>query len=225
MVVDTSNPAAPSVLETLTIPGMAVVTGIAVQGNQAFVIGSSLDWLDGVSGLAGNVVVAALDLTNNPANPTVLPSQILNIPSIGMGFVYSVGNNQYVTSSLAGPSKHPEILVFDASNPSNVTVTPVSVPNGIEAAGFTVAGNNLFAVDGASLSIYNIGAAAGVPVTAQVTIPAGVAASSFSLAPTSNHHESRRLADARMGLRARRRPAARRSPGNRTSPACSLASL
>ena len=68
LVVDTTNPAAPVVTETLTIPGMAVVTGISVQGNKAFVIGSSQNWKDGVSGLGGNVVVAMLDLTN-PAEP------------------------------------------------------------------------------------------------------------------------------------------------------------
>ncbi len=65
LVVDTTNPAKPIVIEKLSIPGMAAVTGISVQGNQAFVIGTErLLGQPESRGLTGNVVVAMLDLTN-----------------------------------------------------------------------------------------------------------------------------------------------------------------
>ena len=184
MVVDTSNPASPSVIEKLVIPGMGGVTGISVQGNRAFVLGSSEYWGSGTTGLAGNVVVAMLDLSQ-PTNPTIISTQTLNVPSIGISFVQSLGNNMYVTGSLAGQAAKPELLVFDASDPQNVAVTQVGTA--VLAGSFTAAGNLLYTVDGSSLSIYNIVTGQDTPVVAQVTVPAGVSTvpSSFSLAPTS----------------------------------------
>ncbi len=188
MVVNTTNPASPSVLETLTIPGMAVVTGISVQGNRALVIGSSQDWTNGVSGLGGDVVVAMLDLTN-PSSPQVLPSQTTSVPSIGMSLVYSLGDGLYVTDSVAGPNQGAEILLLDASNPADVVVSQIRVPANINIGGFAVSGNDLFTGDGSNLFIYQIGAAPDTPVVAQVTVPTnnGVAIvpNSFSLAPTT----------------------------------------
>ena len=101
LVVDTSNPASPSILEKLAIPGMAAITGISVQGNQAFVIGTSDYWASAISGLTGNVVVAMLDLSN-PESPTVISTQTLDVASIGMSYVQYLGNNLYVTDSVAG---------------------------------------------------------------------------------------------------------------------------
>ncbi len=106
LVVDTSNSNAPSVLETLTIPGMAVVQGIAVAGNRAFLLGSSQYWGPGTAGIQGQVVVGVLDLTN-PQAPTILSTQTLNVASIGQSFLYSLGNNLFVTDSVAGPNFRP----------------------------------------------------------------------------------------------------------------------
>ncbi len=186
MVVDTTDPANPSLLEKLVIPGMAGVTGISVQGDQAFVIGSSQYWGSASSGLEGHVVVAMLDLSN-PEAPKVISSQTLNVASIGMGFVQSLGNSMYVTDSLAGANQAPELLVFDASDPLNVNVTQVSVPNNV-AGGLVASGSLLFAADGSSLSIYNIGSGQDTPVTAKVTVPSSgvsIVPGSFNLAPNS----------------------------------------
>jgi uncharacterized membrane protein len=187
LVVDTTNPASPSRLGTLMVPGMGVVTGIVVQGNRAFVIGSTQTFQDGVSGLAGNVVTATLDLTN-PQQPVVLTTQTLNVPSIGMAELYSLGNNLYVTDSFAGPNKTPQLLVFDASDPTNIGVSQVMVPNNVSGYGFLVSGNHLFTADGSNLFIYNIGQPQETTVTAQVTVPTnnGVAIvpNSFNVAPT-----------------------------------------
>ena len=156
MVVDTSNPANPTVLETLTIPGMGVVTGISVQGNQAFVIGSTETFQSGYSGLGGNIVTATLDLSN-PQSPTVVSTQTLNVPSTGSSELDSLGNNLFVTDSLAGANGNARVLVFNDSDPQDVVVNQISVPNNISDSSFTVAGNLLLTADGTNLSIYNIG--------------------------------------------------------------------
>jgi large repetitive protein len=186
MVVDTSNPGSPSVVEKLPIPGMAVVTGIAVNGNEAFVIGSAENLTNGVSGLGGNVVVATLDLTN-PQSPTVASTQTLSVASIGIGSLTSLGNNLYVTSSVAGPKNGPQILLFNAADPGNVAVTQLTVPASIGLGGFAASSNLLFTADGSNLLVYNLGQAAETPVTAEATIPTGSGVSvipgSFSIAP------------------------------------------
>ena len=189
MVVDTTDPSNPSIVEKLAIPGMAVVTGIVVQGNQAFVIGSSQYWGNGVSGLAGNAVVATLDLTN-PQDPKVVSTQTLGVASIGISSLQSLGNGLYVTSydeNAKNQTNTPGLLLLDASNPQNVTATVVSVPAIVISTNLTASGNLMFTVDGSNLLIYNIGQASSTPVAAQVTIPHGVSpvASSFSVAPTT----------------------------------------
>ncbi len=188
LVVDTSNPTNPSVLEKLAIPGMAVVTGISVQGNRAFVIGSTEQFNSGYSGLPGNVVVAMLDLTN-PQNPTVISSHTLDMASAGMSFVYNLGNNLYATNSLAGFGNTPQLLVFDATDPQNVVVSQVRVPNFVYDSHLEVAGGHLFTTDGSGLQIYNLASGQDTPVTAKVTIPTqngvSIVPNSFSVAPSS----------------------------------------
>ena len=93
MVVDTSNPSTPKLLENLQIPGMALVLGIATYGPHALVIGSSGDFNSGgspVTAFTGDVVVATLDLTD-PQNPTIISTQKLNIPSLGLGNLITLG--------------------------------------------------------------------------------------------------------------------------------------
>jgi uncharacterized repeat protein (TIGR01451 family) len=189
MVVDTSDPSNPSVLEKLAIPGMAVVTGISVQGNQAFVLGSTQNWAPGIAGFGGKVEVATLDLTN-PQSPTVTSTQTLDIPSTGISYLESLGGGKYVTSYNAGShnqTSQPELLVLDDSNPQNVSATAINVPNVVNWD--VASGNMLLTADGTNLLIYNIGASGTVPATAQVTVPANGAAvvpGSFSVAPTNS---------------------------------------
>ncbi len=80
------------------------------------------------------------------------------------------------------------MLLFNASDPSNVSVTQIVVPGNITGDGFAVSGNQLFTADGSNLIIYNIGQSQQTLVKAQLTIPTnnGVAVdpNSFNLAPT-----------------------------------------
>jgi uncharacterized membrane protein len=191
MVVDTTDPSNPSILEKLAIPGMAVVTGIVVQGNQAFVLGSSQNWGSGISGLGGNVVVATLNLTN-PRSPTVVSTQTLATPSVGISYLESLGNGRYVTSyfeNAHNQTNTPSLLLLDASNPQNVVASVFSVPAVVSSDNYTASGNFLFTADGSNLLIYNIGQAVDIPVTAQVTVPTNdgvsIVPNSFNIAPTT----------------------------------------
>ena len=188
MVVDTTDPSNPSVLEKLAIPGMAVATGIVVHGNQAFVLGSSQYWGSGISGLAGNVVVATLDLTN-PKSPTIVSTQTLGVPSVGIGGIQSLGNGQYLTSynvNAHNQSNAPGLLLLDTSDPQNVVASIINVPAVVNSDVYTASGNLVFTADGSNLLIYTLGQANAIPVTAQVTVPINsVVPGSFNIAPTT----------------------------------------
>ena len=190
MVLNTTNPLTPTVLEKLTIPGMETVTGIQVNGSQAFVIGSSGGWNSGGNlGLTGNLVVATLNLSN-PTSPTVVSSQTLNVPSIGIGQLLSLGNNLYLTDSVGGGTNFsPQLYVIDDNDPSDVVATAMAVPNNVPDTGYVTAGNLLFTTDNSNLSIYQIGQPQDTPVVAQVTVPTGngvsIVSGSFSVAPTT----------------------------------------
>ena len=161
-----------------------------MQGNQAFVLGSSQNWGTGISGLAGNAVVATLDLTN-PLAPTIVSTQVLGVASVGIEYLRSLGNGLYITTydlNAHNQTNSPSFLLLDASNPQNVVPTVVDLPAAVITDNYIASGNLLFTVDGSNLLIYNIGQAQDIPVTAQVTIPAhgvSLVPGSFNVAPTT----------------------------------------
>ncbi|MBX9622479.1 MAG: hypothetical protein K2X82_01560, partial [Gemmataceae bacterium] len=185
LVVDNTNPNDPEVVRTLDVPGMSVVTGIAVSGTTGLVIGSSLGWYSGYGpvGLNGKVVAARIDLTD-PRNPVLGPTRTFDIDSFGMHYLERTDNGLYVTNSVDPATNAARLLVFDPRGAGDVTVTPVPIPAGIGADSFGTAGNLVLTGDGSNLIIYEFGEAAGTPATARVTVPAGVTAAGFNTAPT-----------------------------------------
>jgi uncharacterized membrane protein len=188
MVVDTTDPSNPNVVEKLQIPGMALVTGIYVEGTQAFVIGSQEGLQPYLAGPGGNVVVATLNLTN-PQSPVITSTQTLAVPANGITSLTYLGNNEFITNyneNTKNDSSNPQLLLLDASDPQNVVAAPVYVPD--VANGLLVSGGLLYTTDGSNLTAYSITTGTTIPVTAQITIPAdgvSVDPTSFSLAPTS----------------------------------------
>ena len=188
LVVGTSNPSDPTLLGTVNIPGTIHLEGIAVDGNQAVVIGSSggLFFNGSTLDFPGSLVLATLDLTN-PQSPRLIATQTFSIPYTFAGAIASLGNDFYVASSPGSGSTSSALLLIDAQNPSNIQVTPFDVanaPNDDE-----VSGNLLYTTSSDGLLIYNIAPATSAPITAQVTVPTNngvsIDASSFSIAPTS----------------------------------------
>lgn len=186
MVVDRTDPAAPVVLQKLEIPGMAVVTGISVKGNRAFIIGSDQYWGGGTVGVIGNVVTGMLDLTN-PQAPTVISTHATTISATGIGNLLSLGNDQYVSNNIARPSLASGLLFFDASDPDNVSVVQQTVPAVVNYQ--ATKSGLLFTVDGSNLLIYSLASTpTAIPVTASVRVPKDPAslvfANSFNVPPT-----------------------------------------
>jgi len=189
LVVDTSDPSKPKLVGSVDIPGTIHLQGIALDGNQAVVIGSTggLDFVNGSTyNFTGNLVLATLDLTN-PQSPTLIGTQTFTIPYTFAGAIASLGNDLYVASSPGSGSTSSALLLIDAQDPSNIQVTPFDVANA--PSDDKVAGNLLYTTSSDGLLIYNIAPATSAPITAQVTVPTSNGVSidpnSFSIPPTS----------------------------------------
>ena len=77
LVLDTSDPTNPSVLDEVDIPGTVQVLAVAVQGNRALVVGSTGgldDPFDG--GLTGNMTLSVLDISD-PSNPQLIGTTLV----------------------------------------------------------------------------------------------------------------------------------------------------
>ncbi len=199
LVVDTTNPASPTITGELDIPGTIDSLDLASDGTQALVISSTGGlFFNSTSdyGFSGNLVLTTLDLTN-PEAPTIIASVTQTITTSSLytftsqyaetPSLISLGNGLYVSSGGQGTGNQPELLLIDAQDPSNPSVTTIDVPGFVDD--FSVSGNLLYTTGSAGLLIYNIAQAISVPVTAQVTVPTdngvSIDPNSFSLAPTS----------------------------------------
>jgi uncharacterized membrane protein len=196
LVVNTANPASMSVADKLDIPGTVQAVAIAVDGNEALVVGSTGGWQSPFSdpsqiGLTGNVTLTMLNISN-PLDPTIIGSTVVtqdtfpnagDNPAAKLQAIY-LGNGQFaVSDTLAGGG--PALLVVNASNPANLVTNTVPAPADIN--GMAVSGDCLLATSGAGLDIYQTGALTTQSVTAKVTVPttgaAAVVSNSFSVQP------------------------------------------
>ena len=196
LVVNTANPASMSVADQLDIPGTVQALAIAVNGNEALVVGSTGGWQSPFSdptqiGLTGNVTLTMLNISN-PLDPTIIGSTVVTqdtFPNAGenaagkLQAIY-LGNGQFaVSDTLAGVL--PVLLVVNASNPSNLVTNTISVPS--DTNGMAVSGDRLLATSNSGLAIYQIGALTTQSVTAEVTVPttgaATVLSNSFNVQP------------------------------------------
>lgn len=117
-VVDISNPANMTVIdaEEVQIPGTVQLTGLAIDGDRAFVVGSSGGWTepDISHGLSGTIVLATLDVTD-PRDPHLLNTHTLSRRSRGIGATLEhVGDDLYAFGSLRDPDD-PELILLDVT--------------------------------------------------------------------------------------------------------------
>ncbi len=176
----------------MQIPGTNHLQDIAIDGNQALVLGSTGGLsFNGNSSFPGSLVLATLDITN-PTNPTLISTQTLSRGFDGQnngwpGALASLGNDLYVASCPGTGTDSTALLLIDAQNPSDIQVVPYDVPNA--PFGEQASGNLLYTVDPTGLVIYNIAPVLSVPITAQVKVPTNsgvsIASNSFSVPPTS----------------------------------------
>jgi len=194
-VVDYSNPANLSVVNTLSIPGTIHALAIAIQGNQALVVGSSGGWTNPFAdptaiGLSGNVTLTLLSISN-PANPTILSNtqvpaaQFTAGSSTGAVSAIALGNGLFAVGDVQEIGL-PVLLTVDATDSTHLAVSTVDVSNNVN--GMAVFGDELLTASATGMAVYRLGALFNQAVTAEVTMPTtgGVTIdpTSFSLAPT-----------------------------------------
>ena len=196
LVVNTANPASMSVAGRLDIPGTVMALAIAVNGNEALVVGTTGGWQSPFSdpsqyGPTGKITLTMLNISD-PLNPRIIGSTVVTqdtYPDEGLNawgklMAVYLGNGQFAVSNTQAGAV-PVILVVNASDPGNLVTNTVAAPADIN--GMAVSGDRLLTASGAGLGIYAIGALTNQAVTAEVTVPttgaAVVVASSFSVQP------------------------------------------
>jgi uncharacterized membrane protein len=194
-VVDYSNPDQLALDEQLDIPGTLRIEDIAIQGNQALVVGSTGGWYIhgfGDQGFSGQLTLTMLDITD-PQNPQILSTTLVTdatFPSSlgGLGTKLSavaLGNGLFAVSD-ALINGNPVLLIVDPSNPNNIVVAAMPEPAVVNQ--LAVAGGLLYAPSAAGLAIYSIGNIPSIPLTISVQIPNNTSGSivpgSFPIPPT-----------------------------------------
>ncbi len=196
-VVDTSDPANPTVTGELDIPGTTEALEIAVQGNRALVISST----GGLSfnslsdyGFTGSLVLSTLDISD-PTSPTLIGSLVLSTPASAL-FSYTtqlaqipslipIGSNLYIASGGGGIGNTPELVLINDADPANPSFTPINAPSVV--TDFALSGNDLYTASPSGLLIYDL-TSQSLPVMAQVTVPTNggvsIVPNSFNIAPT-----------------------------------------
>ena len=110
----------------LQIPGTMLLSDIVVDGDVAFVTGSTGTWkepFDTVEDIGpdGDIVVAVLDVSD-VRNPQLLGTQALPRSARGASPVVSLGNGLIAFSSLGSLTDTPQLFVVDASDPDDIQV-------------------------------------------------------------------------------------------------------
>jgi uncharacterized repeat protein (TIGR01451 family) len=185
-VIDISDPRDMDVLADVQIPGTVHALGIATDGDIAVITATEggLTEFNPSFPFAGNVVLAALDLSV-PSSPVVLPPQELSLLAAGgITFDASLGNGLFAFGG--GEGTQPRLYLVDANSPGNLILAGLDVPAAISSIR---GGDNLvFTSDRNSLIIYQVVDTPGIPVTAEVQVPNGtgvaLVAGSFNIPPT-----------------------------------------
>ena len=198
LVVDTTNPASPALLTSVSAPAMAFMTGVAVQAGTAVAVGDSLGEFYQRNGYLGTLVISSFDISgatasgSSPTNPVLLNSVTTQLADTAGSFIVPLGQNTFAVgnTTLNGT---PELVLVDATNPSALRYIPY---NALFVANPTIALNGYFFALSAtpasstnSLSVFQLSEIAGPQLTVQLNLPntgkAVVDPTSFSLAPTS----------------------------------------
>ncbi|MBM3736264.1 MAG: hypothetical protein FJW39_10805 [Acidobacteria bacterium] len=202
LVVDTTDPALPTIVGETLVPGVRQAFAPAISGSQAAGLAPVEGWRNPLTvgfplgTIVGPMALYILDVSN-PRAPVVVntvPTALL--PTI-FGGVFTnrvvLGDRQYLFSARRSATQNVFVKV-DARNPASPVITTIdvpAVPNSMRREGnFLYVGfdNNTFAV-------YQITDGGGTPqYTARVRVPKGTGVSvepgSFNLAPTTTNEQA-----------------------------------
>ena len=193
LVVNTANPASMSVADQLDIPGTVQALAIAVNGNEALVVGSTGGWQSPYDRSGPHRQCHPHD-AEHQQSPR---SDDHRLHGRDAGYLPQCGRQRGGQAAGGLPGQRPVrrqrhagrqlagAAVVNASDPSNLVTNTVAAPADIN--GMAVSGDQLLATSGAGLEIYQIGALTTQSVTAEVTVPttgaAAVVPNSFSVQP------------------------------------------
>lgn len=189
-VLDVSDPAHMRIVNTLAIPNTVQVVGLSIDGDRAFVTGSTTGWEDrGSLDFTGDTVLAVLDVSD-PQNPALLGEETLNRSSRGPAdqFTAALDGGLFAFSSRYNPTstENPALFVVDASDPLNLSFESTDIP------AFTSAlyGDDtyIYTTSASGLIIYQLRASDAIPATVRVDVPnnqgVSIIPGSFSVAPS-----------------------------------------
>ncbi|WP_395707308.1 transglutaminase domain-containing protein [Casimicrobium huifangae] len=192
----------PCILATVDVAQAKLFTGVGVQGSSAVAVGDTAGFYDALSGLTGNLVISAFDLSN-PASPTLASTLVTGLvhnesqqcnpaQRVGPTRMVTLTNNYYAVGAYNAAACSWVLALIDANTPAQLRVIPYDVPDNIRD--FVLDGNLLYAVTASSVLVFDYTSIVGPAVTASVVIPKGTGVSlvpgSFSLAPTTTVTDS-----------------------------------
>jgi uncharacterized protein (TIGR03437 family) len=159
LVVDTSNPASPTVVKQVQIPGTRQVLSVRVQGNLAVTVNAVEGWRNPIDFTQGAIVgpdsVSTLDITD-PRNPVVVTTTSTSMrPDLSGGGGAAIGNGQFAFAGQRTGTQSGFLLV-DARNPQSPQVTTLNTPDVLHNI-FVAAPNYLYSlIDNTGLRVYQI---------------------------------------------------------------------
>ena len=188
LVVDTTTPASPAILTSVSAPAMTFMTGVAVQGNIAVAVGDSTGIYDINSGYVGTLVISSFDITN-PTNPVLLNSVTTQLTDKPGSFIVALGQNTFAVGNTSLNNKA-ELVLVDATNPNALRYVPYDatfVANpAIAENGFFFALSSTPASTTNSISAFQLTQIVGPQLTVKLQLPTtNCQNTSFSLTPNS----------------------------------------
>ena len=169
LIVNYSDPSNLQNLGEVDIPGTYQVVDVAVEGNEALVVGRTGG--NNGPGVTGTMTLSLLDITN-PQSPTLLGTTLdtaAQFPTGGFKIsAQPLGNGLFAVSE-ASVDGNSELMVVDPSNPNDIVVSYTPVTALVNE--MAVSGNLLYTTSAQGLAIYNIGTVESIPLSVSVEVP------------------------------------------------------
>jgi hypothetical protein len=124
LVINGSNTSSLAIDTSVTVPQAAFVTGVAIEGNTAVVVGDTTGIYDLTTGFVGNLVIASFDITN-PQSPVLKDTIVTPLTDNPGADVVPIRGGSFVVGNVSS-SGGPELAVVNASNPSTLSYTDFS---------------------------------------------------------------------------------------------------
>lgn len=186
VVVDTSTPTALSLVRRVDVPGTAFLTGVAVQGNTAIVVGDSTGVYDINSGFTGTVVIASFDITD-VSNPILRNTVVTQLKSKNGAGIVPLTNNTFAIGGTEVGTNQPVLVLLDATNRDALRYVPYSAAFG--STPVAASGDLFYSLGSSELGIFRLSTVNGPQISVTLRIPknstTNLVANSFNQTPSA----------------------------------------